>query len=257
MLGKLVFTLDAHIITAPAEITEPSVEALRSGHFDALFIGGSLKLSELDKAAQIRPPSQTVEPVSLAPRNRTSMPNYSPLARAARVGGRVKFALDITSTGGATNVRTLEGHPFCDKQSVTKPRTGHFQQSPLENQLPARSNSRPIVRLADRIRSSVIRCSAMIVWRSEMSEKASAIGIIGVHIGRVSGAVTHVDSRRDSSRRQTRVALGSGFVQVSHAGWTSGELIWHGDRKCCVLLSIFARNLLRQSEFIQTVTGVR
>jgi hypothetical protein len=90
-------------------------QALRdigSGKYDELFHNAPDKLSELYRAAQIRPPNPTVRLLSSAPFQPEVFvaPGYPPLARLARISGTVDFSMDVSADGSTTNFTVENGH---------------------------------------------------------------------------------------------------------------------------------------------------
>lgn len=83
-----------------------------SGKYDELFHDAPDKPSDLYRAAQIRPPTPIVRLLSSAPFQPEvfAAPGYPPLARIARIGGTVNFAIDVSADGSATNFTVENGH---------------------------------------------------------------------------------------------------------------------------------------------------
>lgn len=97
-------------------VTQDS-DALRDisgGKYDRLFQGAPDRPSDLYHAAQIAPPAPAVRLLSSTPFQPVTavQPAYPPLARLARVEGRVTFTVDIDPSGGTTAFKVESGHPM-------------------------------------------------------------------------------------------------------------------------------------------------
>jgi TonB family protein len=95
--------------------TNPNSAALRdvsSGKYDSLFQGAPDKPSDLDRDAQLRPPSPSVQLLSSSPFRPDVFvqPEYPPLARAAHIEGTVAIKVEIDSNGSTTNLAFESGH---------------------------------------------------------------------------------------------------------------------------------------------------
>lgn len=114
VLDKPIFPVEPVEVPPPGTIQPDFTLALSRGDFDDLFQGAPHKVSHLYAAAQSRPPSPSVELVSISPARPISspLPKYPPLARAARVSGKVVFTLDVAAQGEASNIQIVEGHPL-------------------------------------------------------------------------------------------------------------------------------------------------
>jgi TonB family protein len=102
----------------------PALEDLRTGRYDALFRGAPDKPADLYRAAQIRPPVPTVKLLNSLPVQPEDpvLPQYPPLARLARIEGKVIFKAEVDSAGNTTNFTLVGGHPMLVgsvKQAVT------------------------------------------------------------------------------------------------------------------------------------------
>ncbi|MGD0014613.1 MAG: energy transducer TonB [Bryobacteraceae bacterium] len=139
LLRRLDQALGKGIMDRPAFFSEPApaiaahvasshsknLNALRLGTFDSLFDKVPHRLSDLYVQSQNRPVGPTIEmlesptlrPISYA------LPKYPPLARLARVEGKVAFALNVTSEGTVSNLSFAAGHVMLQKaveSEVTK-----------------------------------------------------------------------------------------------------------------------------------------
>jgi len=101
---------------APVQSEAPPavLHDISSGKYDSLFHDAPDKLSDLYRAAQVRPVIPTVrlesstpfQPISLA------LPKYPPISRVAHVQGAVSVSLEINAKGGVTNVSFESGPPL-------------------------------------------------------------------------------------------------------------------------------------------------
>jgi protein TonB len=84
------------------------------GKYDELFPGASDKPSDLYRSAQNPPPPPSVRLVSSSPfqPKTLSLPEYPPIAKAARVDGQVVFKVDVDGSGNVTNFVFESGHPL-------------------------------------------------------------------------------------------------------------------------------------------------
>ena len=90
----------------------PDHRALGAGEFDGLFAWSRDRLSDLYHSSQKFPPSPTVRLLSTAPYEPESviLPNYPPIALAARIEGQVTFEANIDSSGTPSNIVFVNGH---------------------------------------------------------------------------------------------------------------------------------------------------
>jgi TonB family protein len=100
----------------PAKLDHDS-DALRDvslGKYDALFQGVPNKPSDLYRDAQFRPPTPTVRLLSSLPiqPQELPLPQYPPLARMARIEGKVIFKVEIDSDGNTKDFSLVSGHPM-------------------------------------------------------------------------------------------------------------------------------------------------
>ncbi len=97
------------------------VQEIRAGVYDALF-GTEQLLSKIAlDAEKASPPPPTVSIESVTPADPISpkMPNYPPIAKAARVEGVVNVTFDISQDGMIKNIVVADG-PKMLQQSVTE-----------------------------------------------------------------------------------------------------------------------------------------
>jgi TonB family protein len=119
-LGNNVMDRPAFSLTSPADppVTNVSVDALvgavARGEFDGLFEKGGHKLSELLHEAQrgARWRGRSVALTASHPFTPASydLPNYPPIAVAARVGGEVVVTIEVDVNGGVVNQKIVSGH---------------------------------------------------------------------------------------------------------------------------------------------------
>ena len=89
----------------------PLVNAIRGGKFDELF-GKEQGVSELVVEADQPPPpppSVVIESISPVPPVAPDLPNYPPIAIAARIEGRVTVTFDVDAGGRAQNISLVDG----------------------------------------------------------------------------------------------------------------------------------------------------
>jgi TonB family protein len=89
-----------------------TIRSLRDGTYDALF-GKNAVISELVRESELPPPpSASVELESSKPFSPISpqMPDYPPIARAAKVEGSIQVDFDLDSSGKVQNV-TVDSEP--------------------------------------------------------------------------------------------------------------------------------------------------
>jgi hypothetical protein len=128
LLSRLDAALGPGVMEKPALSMVPAVpialpqrtqalDRLAAGEFDALF-ESTQKVSELYRQAQQSPPPPpTIELVSSEPIRPVAyeVPKYPSIARAAHVGGNVRFTAHVTSTGNLADLKFVEGHPLLRK----------------------------------------------------------------------------------------------------------------------------------------------
>ena len=87
---------------------------MSAGKYDELFQGGQLRLSDLYKAAQNRPPPPSVRLLSSVPTAPVVFvqPEYPRQAITAHVEGDVAFIVEIDSNGSPTNLSFQSGDPI-------------------------------------------------------------------------------------------------------------------------------------------------
>ena len=114
VMEKPVFPVQAKDEPANGSSNNEAMENLRSGKYDALFEGAPDKPSELYTAAQIRAATPAVRLVASSPFQPDSpvLPGYPPLARVARVEGKVVFEVTIDPNGKAANLTVEAGNPL-------------------------------------------------------------------------------------------------------------------------------------------------
>jgi len=118
-LGSGVMEKPAFSVLGEDQATEtkldPEVQrGLESGAFDELFPKEKEKLSSIYSAAQVRlpPPSvQLVGSLPFAPQD-PAIPQYPPLARAARIQGLVSFTVFLDTHGNLAAPIFAQGHPL-------------------------------------------------------------------------------------------------------------------------------------------------
>ena len=108
--------MEKPIFSAGDVVSPPSSEngllrEIAAGHFDDLFPGTTLKLSDVYKEA-MHPPPRPVHIVSADPAPTSGEPPlYPPLARAAHVSGRVRFTGTVGADGHLSGIQ-VEGQPL-------------------------------------------------------------------------------------------------------------------------------------------------
>jgi len=122
VMEKPVFQVSEAPEPPPSPRDSAELRDVSDGKYDGLFPRGSLTASELYRSAQNRPTIPAVRLLSSSvplPVETFTLPEYSPIARVARVEGRVSFQIEIDPNGGATNLTFGSGAPLL-LPSVTK-----------------------------------------------------------------------------------------------------------------------------------------
>jgi hypothetical protein len=106
---------------SPKPQSNPLLEDLASGKFDALFDRSDDKPSELFRKALNPPPAPpppTVELTGTSPFRPSSfaLPKYPPLAAMANISGTVSFTIAVQPDGHVGNLRIVAGHPLLKVQ---------------------------------------------------------------------------------------------------------------------------------------------
>jgi len=111
-MEKPIFNMAA--VPSPVPPRNVELDDLAAGKFDSLFEGSSDKVSELYRQAQHLPTPPAVELVSSEPIPPVSykVPEYPPLAKAARVSGVVRLTAHLAADGRPENVKLLNGQPL-------------------------------------------------------------------------------------------------------------------------------------------------
>jgi Gram-negative bacterial TonB protein C-terminal len=120
LLNKLDSTLGGGVMQRPmfslstmpsTEAHSEAIEQLRDGKFDSLFRDAPDKPSTLFTEAQIAPPVPSILLLSISPIPpiTPNLPLYPPIARLARVEGKLVFKLVVTNSGTASDVTVLNG----------------------------------------------------------------------------------------------------------------------------------------------------
>lgn len=106
--------LSAETSTSRPPNNVPALRDVRAGKYDALFQGAPDKPSDLYRAAQIPPAIPTVKLSSVTPfePNNPLLPDYPPIAKAARVEGTVSFHALVAASGGLGDVTFDGGSPL-------------------------------------------------------------------------------------------------------------------------------------------------
>jgi hypothetical protein len=114
VMDKPMFTIPDGQEPSAVDNNSPVLRDLSAGKYDALFLDGSDKPSDLYRAALYRPPPPTVRLVSsdpIAPETFVP-PKYPVLAQMASIEGVVSFTFDIDQDGGAKNIAFVSGSPL-------------------------------------------------------------------------------------------------------------------------------------------------
>jgi hypothetical protein len=107
-----MFSILGNAETPPAVKDSATFTEIDSGKYDSLFPSAPDKLSDLYRASQIQPPTpivklleSTLQPETFVP------PAYPPLARLARVEGKVSFSFQVDGSGSTSDLVLENGHP--------------------------------------------------------------------------------------------------------------------------------------------------
>jgi len=113
VMERPIFTMPGPESSAALGNSETVVE-VGLGKYDNLFQGPPDKPSDLYRAAQKRPPTPTVQLISISPIRPELFvePGYPPLARLAHIEGVVVFKADIDPNGHPANLIVESGHPM-------------------------------------------------------------------------------------------------------------------------------------------------
>lgn len=97
---------------AEANLDSETREKLESGAYDELFPKAGIKLADIYRASQVPPPSPSIRLLSISPfaPQDPLLPNYPPLAKAARIQGTVLFSVDVDARGNPGIVTFWHGH---------------------------------------------------------------------------------------------------------------------------------------------------
>jgi TonB family protein len=127
---------------APENENQPKISAsalqeLSSGDYDALFAGAKDKPSELYAASQRKPPTPSVELVDSSPLQPQAFakPKYPPLARAARIEGRVVVKLEVDQAGVPSQVTIESGHPMLKGTVEESAKSWRFPEGAADRQV--------------------------------------------------------------------------------------------------------------------------
>jgi TonB family protein len=91
-----------------------SLKEVEAGDYDLLFQGAPDTASELFRASQItavKPSIRLVSSTPCAPKEFVN-PNYPPIAKLARVEGKVEVHLKVANDGTVTHFEFKAGHPI-------------------------------------------------------------------------------------------------------------------------------------------------
>jgi hypothetical protein len=114
VMEKPAFSVPGEDQTTETKLDPEARRDLESGGYDELFPKAKEKLSSIYSAAQVRLPSPSVQLVSslpFAPQD-PAIPQYPPLARAARVQGPVSFTIVLDADGNPATTTFTQGHPL-------------------------------------------------------------------------------------------------------------------------------------------------
>jgi hypothetical protein len=114
VMEKPAFSSPGEDQTAETKLDPEARQGLESGAYDELFPKAKEKLSGIYRDAQVRVPSPSVQLLSsspFAPQN-PALPQYPPLARAARVQGPVFFTISLDADGILATPTFTQGHPL-------------------------------------------------------------------------------------------------------------------------------------------------
>jgi hypothetical protein len=114
VMEKPAFSMPGDLAAQTPKL-DPTIEKkLDSGMFDELFPGFNQKVSLLYREAQEIPPVPSIQLISSAPFNPLdlTLPQYPPLAKAARVQGIVSFSLILDGDANPTLPTFTEGNPL-------------------------------------------------------------------------------------------------------------------------------------------------
>jgi len=115
VMEKPVFQVSEAAEVPPSATDSEALREVSDGKYDGLFLASTVKASDLYRDAQIRPAPPTVRLVSSSvpmPTETFTLPEYSLIARAAGVQGRVSFETEIDPSGNATNLTVSSGAPL-------------------------------------------------------------------------------------------------------------------------------------------------
>ena len=115
VMEKPMFQIPKEAVPQAAP-TSATIEALARGDSDALFGSSRDKPSALYAESQQLHPQPTVELVAGAPFRPVSfsLPDYPPIAKMARLEGRVAFKLTVSPDGDPTSIEILTSVPLLD-----------------------------------------------------------------------------------------------------------------------------------------------
>jgi TonB family protein len=107
-----IFPTPEETNTAVTALDSPTLAEIGSGKYDALFPGAPDKPSDLYRAAQISAPIPTVRLLDSTPVQPATfvVPLYPPLARLARIEGKVTFTVEVDRSGSPTEFAVETGH---------------------------------------------------------------------------------------------------------------------------------------------------
>jgi hypothetical protein len=114
VMEKPAFSIPGEDQTTETKLDPEARRDLESGAYDELFPKAKEKLSSIYSAAQVRLPPPSVQLVSSSPftPQDPAIPQYPPLAKAARIQGLVSFTIFLDANGSPAAPVFAQGHPL-------------------------------------------------------------------------------------------------------------------------------------------------
>jgi TonB family protein len=110
--------------------SEPSsvVDALARGEYDDLLPSAAHRLSDLYRQAQVPPSTPSVRILSATPYEPATLitPKYPPIARLAKIEGRVVVKAEVAENGTVSSVVSEGGHPMLKPTAIETVKTWTF-----------------------------------------------------------------------------------------------------------------------------------